>query len=118
MLGTLISTSFTNSSCSLLYNMLLVSRLHIDGDMFSGKCTGNLDFNSDLLKSCFVTIKIYFNYSSMGNIITIFNILVINVKESDVPMKRMTLIFNPPIFHYSFSYDYNVDDGRNSQLCN
>jgi hypothetical protein len=103
MLGTLISTSFTNSSCSLLYNMLLVSRLHIDGDMFSGK---------------FVTIKIYFNYSSLGNIITIFNILVINVKESDVLMKRMTLMFNPPIFHYSFSYDHDVDDGRNSQLCN
>lgn len=47
MLGTLISTTFTNSSSSLSYNMLLVSSLHIHGEMFSGKCTGNLDFDSN-----------------------------------------------------------------------
>lgn len=47
MLGTLISTTFMNSSSSLLYNMLLVSRLHIHREMFSGKCTGNLDFDSN-----------------------------------------------------------------------
>lgn len=42
---TLISTPFTNSSSSLLYNMLLVSRLHIDGEDSPGKYTGNLDFH-------------------------------------------------------------------------